>query len=489
MNDLLDQLASQTAMGDIRPIDVRVELFRQRNFDFIVKGEKNGVAFEHAKQREALEVLTSNKYSEFLFGGGANGAKSWTGCTWLLFMGVCYPGTRYFVARNELKDIVESVYVTFKKVCSTYGFHDYKFNSVKNFVEFGNGTLINFVEIKRKPTDPLFEDLGSTEYTCGWFEEAGEIDKMGADVLSKRAGRHMNTKYGIKKMVFYTCNPKRNWLKTEFYDKWKRKELEKNKYYLPCLVVDNPFREDGSLEDLESYRLTNKVLYQRLYVGNWDYEDNPYQLCEYEAIEAIFRNNHIYSPDQKTYITADVARFGSDMARIGAWRGWTLIDKICMDISKTTEIEAAIMHFRVKYRVSTTRAIADGDGVGGGVVDGAGIKGFKNNGQPVRKGAKMPNYRNLQVQCLYYLAEKINAGEFYIHPDCDLTDKEKEEIMEELTQIQSKGDQDSTRKLDVKSKADIKQDIGRSPDWRDLFLMRAWFDLKPQKVALKTKWH
>ena len=31
-------------------------------------------------------------------------------------------------------------------------------------------------------------------------------------------------------------------------------------------------------------------------------------------------------------------------------------------------------------------------------------------------------------------------------------------------------------KLKLKPKEEIKMDIGCSPDWRDMFLMRAWFD-------------
>lgn len=37
---------------------------------------------------------------------------------------------------------------------------------------------------------------------------------------------------------------------------------------------------------------------------------------------------------------------------------------------------------------------------------------------------------------------------------------------------------DNDRKLFLKPKEEIKQDIGRSPDWRDALLMRVWFDYK-----------
>lgn len=472
-------------ISQISPIDVRIQLFKIKDFDFIVKRVTDGVTKIHEKQKQALEILVSNIYSEFLYGGAAGGAKTWTGCTWLLFMCLMYPETRYFVARNELRDLEESVLVTFKKVCKMYGFSDYRYNAVKHYVRFGNGSVINFIEIKYQPSDPLFEDLGSTEYTCGWIEEVGEIHEVGAQVISKRAGRHMNDHYGIKKMIFYTCNPKKNWAKREFYDKWKKGELEKNKFYLPSLATDNPFNEKDYVADLESYKHTNKVLYERLAKGNWDYEDNPLQLTDDEMIDAIYSNNHVALG--KKYITADIARFGSDKARIGVWEGWRLIEVISLDISKTTDIELAIKTLRFKHKIPRTRCIADQDGVGGGVVDGANIKGFTNNSRAIRSGKDSPNYKNLQVQCLYHLADRINNAEIWVN--ADLTGKERDEIKEEMSQIQSKGDPEPDRKLDCKSKADIKQAIGRSPDWRDMILMRSYFDIKKGVANLTTNWN
>ncbi len=454
-------------------LQLRAQLFKSGNFDFIVK--RNGK--EHKKQREALEILTSGKYTEFLFGGAAGGAKSWTGCAWLLFMCINYAGTRWFIARNRLSDILESVLVTFKKVCEAYGFHEYKFNGQKYYLEFENGSYINLVEISYKPSDPEFDAVGSTEYTGGWIEEVGQTHPKGADALFSRAGRFKNEEYSLKKMLFYTCNPKKNWAKYQFYDKSKNGTLEPSKFFMQCLVSENPFIEQDYVESLRAMKDRNPSMYKRLYLGDWNYEDNPYQLTEDEMIDASFSNDHVKMG--KRYITADVARFGSDKARIGYWEGWILKRVISLDISKTTDVELAIRTLRFKYKVPRTRAVVDADGVGGGVADGSGAISFNNNARPIKKGKDTENYKNLQVQCLYHLADIINDGLLSI--EADLTEQEKAEIKEELTQIQSKGEQDPERKLDCKSKGDIKSDIGRSPDWRDMMMMRSYFDLKGNK--------
>ena len=484
MNQVKDLLSA------ISPMDVRAELFRKRDFEFIVSGyNEKGDWVTHEKQREALLALTSGDYDEILYGGAAGGAKTYTGCVWILFMAYLYPNTRWFIARNQLKDILDSVLVTFEDVCAKYGFHDYKFNAVKNWIDFANGSRIDFVEIKRKPRDLMYEYLGSKEYTGGWIEEVGEIDERGATVLGSRAGRYKNSQYGIRGTVLYTCNPKQNWAKEEFYVKHKNGTLEEEKCYLQCLVTQNPFIPAQYIKNLKRLARKDKAIHERLFKGNWEYEDNPYQLAEQEMIEQVFDNDHLMEQlAWKRYLTVDAARFGSDKARLAVWYGWVVVEMMQFDTSATTEIEAAIMHLRKKHKIPRNRSAVDADGVGGGVADGSKIRSFYNNAKPIReKGLrKQPNYRNLQTQCLYHLADIINEGLFWIKADVSVDDKIK--IKQELAQIQRKGDFEPDRKLECKSKEDIKSDIGRSPDFRDVFLIRVWFDLKKFTTKLATTW-
>lgn len=487
-------------------LELRKSMFKAGDFDFIVKGiakNSEGIFVEgeqatHLKQRRAFEILTDNYHEQFLYGGAAGGAKSWTGVSWIVFSALCYPNTKWFIARNELKDLKESVMETFKKVCREYGITDYKFNAVDMYIRFPNGSHINLIEVKYKPSDPMYEDVGSTEYTGGWIEEIGEVHEMAVEVLSTRIGRHMNKEYGLKKKLFMTCNPKQNWAKTSFYTKHNNGSLYEDnekvyengtkpviKIYLDCLVTENPFIEQDYIDGLRSKSLSNKSLYERLFKGNWDYEDNPYQLADQEAIEEIYDNDHVQ--EGMSYLTVDVARYGSDKAVIIAWKGWIVKEIISFDISSTQDIVSAIIHLRNKYRIPKSRCIGDGDGVGGGVIDIAGIKEFKNNGQPIRVNRETPNYKNLQVQCKYLLAEKINDGGIWI--EAELPIKVKERIKVELAQIQSKPNSRDATKLECKSKAEISRDIGGSPDYSDALMMRIWFDLKKPAVDLTVKWY
>ena len=458
-----------------RKIKSYIDDFKSGNFDFITvyEGEK------HQKQEKALQILTDTEHVEFLYGGAAGGAKSWTGCAWLAEMCQAYHGTKWFIGRESLKRLRESTLITFYKVCSAYSIKrdvDFTYNGQDHFIQFTSGSRIDLLDLRYLPSDPLYERYGSLEYTGGWIEEGGEVNFGAYDTLKTRIGRHLNDKYGLLRKLFITCNPKKNWMYNTFYRPFNNGSLPDYMIYLPCLVQENPFIESGYIQALES--TTDKVKKERLLKGNWDYDDNPNAMCGYDDILAIFKNDLAKKTGVK-FITVDAARFGSDRARIAVWDNWTIIERISFDISATTLIQKSINHLRQKYTVPKNRCICDDDGVGGGIVDNCGIVGFVNNAKPLDN----ENYQNLQSQCAYKLAEKINLGE--VGFDLDISDDERDEIINELQQLQTY-DSDSDGKLKIKPKDLIKQDIGHSPDWRDLFLMRSYFDYKnttPQNLA------
>lgn len=452
-------------------VSAEVELFKRGLYDFITVHDDR----KHEKQELALQVLVDNEHSEFLYGGAAGGAKSWTGATWLTFMCLSYPGTRYFAGRAVLKSLMESTLPTFYKVFKAYGISDnlYRFNGGYNYFQFYNGSRVDFLSLAKSPSDPFYENLGSLEFTSGWIEEAGEVCFDAYDTLRSRISRQLNDQYHIHGKLFITCNPKKNWMFRLFYEPWKKGILESKKCYMPCLVQENPFIDSGYIDKLKE--LGDKVKKERLLKGNWDYEDNPNALCQYDDICAIF-GNKIAKKTGCMYLTADIARFGSDLAIILIWDGWCVIDCCTFDKSATTEISKAILHYQQLYHIQSNRCIADEDGVGGGVVDQCGIIGFRNNGTPLVEPTEFTheNYMNLQTQCGYRLAKHINLHDVGFVEEL-VSEEVKQQIVIDVEQLQT-WNVDSDGRLQIKPKAQIKEDIGRSPDWRDALLMRSYFD-------------
>ena len=161
------------------------------------------------------------------------------------------PGTRWFVGRNNLKDSRESVTVTFNKVASSHSFTAYK--TTNEGIAFDNGSEIVYIDLTYYPVkDPMYERLGSKEYTGGWIEEAGEVHYLAFEVLKTRIGRHMNDVYHVPGKILITCNPKKNWLYREFYKPWKEDKLQAPYAFIQALVQDNPWATEDYIESLRN---------------------------------------------------------------------------------------------------------------------------------------------------------------------------------------------------------------------------------------------
>ena len=446
------------------------------------------------KQHLAWQILQDDITEELLFGGGGGGGKSWIGCEWLLYMATRFPETSYFIARKTLKNLKKTTLRTFFKVCSFHGLKKdvhYKYREQQSVISFPNGSWIDLLEVDYRPSDPEYEDVVSSEYTCGWIEEAGEVNFGGYDTLTTRIGRQKNDKYKILAKLLITCNPSKNWLYRTFYKQWKNKTLPERQKFLQSLVDDNPKNEKGYKTKL--LNIKNQAKKQRLLYGNWEYDDDPSTLMEYDALVDLFTNTIDYDENDK-WLVCDVARFGVDKTVIMLFKG-LYVYKIVVREKQDTETTADLIDELLKdKKIPRSHCIIDEDGVGGGVVDKLkGVKGFVANSsalEDIRGDRKeKPNYRNLKAQCSYMLAEEVNARRIFIDTNVDWESEESIEdyIISELEQIKEKNVDDDSRKLEVLTKEDIKEAIGRSPDFADCLMMRmAGFLIRNIKTSVTT---
>lgn len=417
------------------------------------------------KQYQAWKALWRHDKQYIVYGGAAGGGKSWLLCEWLITNCFFYPESRWFIGRNELKRLMASTFNTFWKAAAYHNVSGYfTFNGQMHYIKHTNGAQIDLLDLKYLPSDPQYERFGSLEYTGGAIEEAGEVDFGAFDVLKSRVGRNKNSAYNLPGRVLITCNPSKNWLYSEVYKPWREGTLSHEYAFVQSYVTDNPYIDEQYIQNL--YNLREKAKKERLLNGNWEYDDDPTALMDFDAINDIFTNNFV-EPQNKMYITADIARMGSDKAVIMVWDGLIVKSIHTLDISTTVEIENLIKQLSQKYNVPRSQIIADEDGVGGGIIDHiSGIKGFVNNSKPF----KDENYENLKTQCYFELADRVNNHQIYVKDDTH-----KDQIIEELEQIKQK-DADKDGKLKLKGKEDVKAMLGRSPDFADALMMRMYFE-------------
>jgi phage terminase large subunit len=451
----------------LSPLELEKELFRRGDFSFIVETEKG----RNKKQEQALIELTSGVTREIMYGGAAGGAKSWTGAAFITFMCECYPGTRWFAARDSLTDLENSTKETFNKVFKAYGVEGVVYNGKYHCFKFANGSRIDLIDAGFYPADKDFERLGSFEWTGGWIEEGGEIHFGAYDTLKTRIGRHLNDKYGIRPILYITCNPKKNWMYYEFYLPWKRGELEAHKTFIQAFAEDNPARESGYIGQLES--LKDKSKRERLLLGNWDYDDDPATLCEFDAVVDMFTNDHVL-PVGDRGASADLAMQGRDRFVVGNWHG--LVCNIYIDKLKSTgkEIEGDLKAAMIALAIPRSKVVVDSDGLGNYLESYLeGIKEFR--GGATAKDSK--EYGNLKAQCGYLLASLINQR--LIKIIC--TQEQKQRIIEEMAVLKAKNvDGDEKRKYII-SKEEMKKILGRSPDYLDMLIMGMYLQLYKAK--------
>jgi phage terminase large subunit len=438
----------------------------------------------NAKQEEAAMAWMDPTVTDIYYGGAKGGAKSFTGVNLIFGDALTYPNTRYFIARKKLNDLRKFTIPTVSKVFDAWGVKAEKclvFNGHDNFYQCHNGSKILLLEAALMPSDPLYERFGSMEFTRGWIEEAGEFDVAAKNNLAASIGRWKNDEYRLTRKLLQTGNPSKNYTYRDYYKPWRNDQLKPHQRFIQASIQDNKMIDKGYVEQLEQSLSKNEK--ERLLFGNWEYDDDPASLIQYDCILDIFNNNHVQGGEKK--ITVDVARLGGDKIVVIEWDGWRgrvkWYEKQTLD--KTGSI---IEQLRYTMGIGHSDVLVDEDGMGGGIVDFLKFKGFVNNSRAIpspigpmdSNNNPIPeNFDNLKSQCYFRLAERINKKLLYLQ--CE-TEEVKQWIIEELEQVKQKA-LDSDMKKGVVPKDKIKELIGRSPDFADTIMMREYFELKPKR--------
>ena len=280
--------------------------------------------------------------------------------------------------------------------------------------------------------------------------------------------------WSFKGIIFSSCNPWTNFTKTDFYNPYKKWSLPIYRKFIPSLVWDNPWVDDKYIERLQ--RLPEwSVRKQRLLYGNFDYDDNPWILYDQNTISKMFDREP--EGDDTMFIVVDAARQGKDGTEIGIWEGLHL--KEIINISKADLVTQAnmIQEYIDKHGVYIDHVIVDEVWVWGWLVDILGCRGFIWNSQPMHPYSsklltyKKRNYLNLRTQAFYYLQRYMK------HITITTNGDTQDRIIEELLTVKEK-DVANDGKMQIIKKADMKEELGRSPDLADMISMRMWWLIK-----------
>ena len=423
------------------------------------------------KQSLLYDYFEDDITTEILYGGSAGCGKSFGVCSLMIIKCLEHPNIRIGLARNELTTLKKTTMVSLFEVLNNWGLkveEHYRYNSTTGEITFTNGSKIVLLELRYLPSDPDYTRLGGQLLTFAVIDEAGEVDEKGKQILQTRLGRWLNNDIGVKPILLMTCNPSKNFLYRDYYIPYTDNTLPTYKKFIPALITDNEYINQSYIDNL--HKILTPIDKQRLIYGNWDYSSDPNSLIEYNQILSIFVNEKPYIESPINYISADIA-FTSDNAVIIIWEGLTAIEII---VNPTDKIEDVIKDKAIEHNVKQTNISYDSDGVGKYLMN------YLKHAKPIVNNARAlenENYENLKTQLYFKLAEAINGGKLKVLSNLKYNDK----ISEELGMIKHKPT-DNVGKVAMISKADVKRQLGRSPDFSDAMAYRMIFEIKRKIV-------
>jgi len=379
------------------------------------------------------------------------------------------------MGRAKLKTLKETTLNTFFELASKLDIGDeFNYNAQSNVIYFENGSEIILKDLFLYPSDPNYDSLGSLEITGAFIDECNQVVYKAWQIVKSRIRYKLN-EYNLIPKMLGTLNPAKNWTYKEFYQPSKNGTLKDYRKFIQALPQDNPHLHPSYLKSL--LQLDNNAK-QRLYYGNWEYDDDPSTLIDMDAIIDYFNPNHL-ALEGKHYLTIDVARKGKDTTVFRVWHNWVCIDIVIFDKNTIVDAFNEGRKLQAKYNIPNSQTVADEDGVGGGLVDMLRCEGFINNSRALNN----ENYENLKSQCSILMAKKIQNRECgEINNNTSIRDI----VSEEMEQIKQKEIDKDTR-LGILSKDIIKANIGRSPDHWDSIMMRYYFELKPKNKAPRSR--
>lgn len=456
------------------------------------------------RQSEAWTLLEDKTHTEILFGGAAGGAKSFLGCAWLIAMCCKYKGSRWLMGRAVLKTLKETTLNTFFEVAAMGGLHsgrDYVYNQQAGTITIGPSAIL-LKDLFAYPSDPNFDDLGSLEITGAFVDEVNQITEKARDILKSRI-RYKLTHYcsscseaglsngkiaemdeqgrpvkwicgscgevdgGIMPKFLMSCNPAKNWVYRDYYQPWRNGTLEPYRAFIPGLVGDNPHISPHYIDSLKKLKGADR---ERLLNGNWDYDEAEWQLLSTETIYGLWTFDEEKVRRGKPALTWDVAGPGSDRSVAMIWDGFVVTHIHELDSEDVNKQARQVEYFAKIHKVPRNRMVVDATGIGTGPAQQLrGCVAFEGGASPrVNK-----DFKNFKAECAFKLAEVANEGWMGI-----ATDTGREQLQEELPWIrQYKGETDM--KVQITPKKDVRQALGRSPDYADNFIMRMALEVVP----------
>jgi phage terminase large subunit len=296
--------------------------------------------------------------SYILFGGAMGGGKSAWLCNESIFHCLKFPGSRVYLARNELASLKKTTLITLMDFLP-YSLVK-KHNKSDCFIHFKNDSIIFYGGLGDDIRS--IEKLKSMELSMFAIDQAEETTENFFHMLNSRLRLNIPR---IRYKGLLTSNPTGNWVRARFIDR----QIEDHAF-IPALPNENPHLPSNYEERLRE--TLPEELVKAWIDGNWDIIAADNNVFKYDEIMDAMRRSQI--EDGQECIAADISRYGSDETVIVRKRGNTITYEEVLAKKSTMETAGRIIQLA---RNDTSIPIkVDAIGVGAGVADRLKEQGF-----------------------------------------------------------------------------------------------------------------
>jgi len=437
------------------------------------------------KQFEALQLLQDSVTRFLWYWGAAWGWKTYVAVAWIVIMCSAYPWVKYWIFRRYIVDIKDSTYESCMKVLLLLWFEEwvnYKIRDNWKEILFSNWSKILFRWLQEKPSDIHFTKLWWMELTWAFVDEANECPEKWIRVLGKRVWRWMNWEYNIKAKVLCCFNPDKWWVYKWFYlphRDWVEKADTK---FIKALAKDNPYNTQDYLDSLKNE--TDKILYERLRLWNFEYDNTPWRLFDYDQLLDLATNPIVRWMKR---ISWDIAWEWDDLSVLW-WFDWGYLEHFKV-IAKNKIDDKFDNEFRDMARIMwiwMSKVVVDGTWIWEWVAWHLKCKKFVSAAsaiQPLEQKldkTQKADFANLRSQCYFELAKWVKNAEINLEK---MPEKYLGMLVEELDVIvQIDVDKEWPRR--VIPKVDIKKALWRSPDISDMLMQIMFFEFNKQEAFI-----
>ena len=420
-----------------------------------VAPSKNSVTMKidlSAKQGEALR----NPAKFLLYGGAKGGGKSWFICIWMFLMAVKYKGNKLFFCRRRSVDFSNTTLETWKKSIPS---NLYRINEQKKKIYIDRaGSTIDYGGLD----DPLLiQSLNSAEYGHIGIDQAEEVEQDSFSMIRGTLRHKLPDGTFPPYQVRLTANPAQCWLKDKFI-----LNPDKDFAFIGALPSDNPHLPKDYTENLrEAFKHRPNLLAAYLY-GSWD-DLAGHNVCIQGGWINDAKKRKSEDHAVKRVIVNDPARFGDDENVIYVMeddgRVMSVVEQIYLEHKSLMDTAGRLSSLRRKWDAQIIAV--DVIGIGAGIVDALyelkePVLAINSSSKPTVEN-KQRKYMNLRSQLW------MEAGELFANARVSLP--EDTILSGQLAGV--KFDYNSSGKIQVEAKDDIKKRLGRSPDRGDSFVM------------------